>query len=431
MPVSGCLPTGCSAGRQRQRRLGVLVVILAAAGASALAFGVIRDSGSSTAIEHVPNGPVVNVSAFAHHGSLAFISRNALWVLDGTKSSLHRMPPLAGQFTPQQPLFSTDGRWLTYLVRSSNGVTSDQLWIANGDGTQAHVVSSVPISSVVGWSPRHDLFTVLAGPERSRQPCPCFTATTLRVVAPSGQPRILVRAPWVYGAVWSPAGDALAVTTVRGDDSSTLTTYPVSGARPTVWLAMRRNDRLNGMRHVTLSVAGWWKNGIGVWVFGNGMIHNNDATPLDVVAPGSVVHTDGKREYDRVDRLGYVHQITNQSISDTPAHVSMPGVHRVASLVKRWVLGTHQGGLARQHLDSYLDEFTFRFNRRASRNRGLVFYRLLQQCLHTRPLGYEDIVFSRRPERGRVRGPAPRPKTPASYGPPTQAIGGKLRPGRR
>jgi hypothetical protein len=109
-----------------------------------------------------------------------------------------------------------------------------------------------------------------------------------------------------------------------------------------------------------------------------------------------------------------VHQITNQSISDTPAHVSMPGVHRVASLVKRWVLGTHQGGLARQHLDSYLDEFSFRFNRRASRNRGLVFYRLLQQCLQTRPLGYEDIVFSRRPERGAVRGPAPTPRRRAA-----------------
>ncbi len=92
----------------------------------------------------------------------------------------------------------------------------------------------------------------------------------------------------------------------------------------------------------------------------------------------------------------------------------MPGVHRVASLVKRWVLGTHQGGLARQHLDAYLDEFSFRFNRRASRNRGLVFYRLLQQCLQMRPQSYETIVFSRRPDRGRVRGPAPRPRRRAA-----------------
>jgi hypothetical protein len=88
----------------------------------------------------------------------------------------------------------------------------------------------------------------------------------------------------------------------------------------------------------------------------------------------------------------------------------MPGVHRVASLVKRWVLGTHQGGLTRQHLDAYLDEFTFRFNRRASRNRGLVFYRLLEQCLRTQPRSYQTIVLSRRPDRGKVRGPTPKPR---------------------
>lgn len=72
----------------------------------------------------------------------------------------------------------------------------------------------------------------------------------------------------------------------------------------------------------------------------------------DVIEPGAIVHTDAKKEYDRIDQLGYTPQITNQSSSNDPAHVSMPGVHRVASLVKRWVLGTHQGGLARQHLDA-------------------------------------------------------------------------------
>lgn len=130
----------------------------------------------------------------------------------------------------------------------------------------------------------------------------------------------------------------------------------------------------------------------------------------DVAAPGAIIHTDAKKEYDRLDQLGYEHVVSNQKDSPHPAHVNMPGVHRVASLVKRWVLGTHQGGLARQHLDAYLDEFTFRFNRRASRNRGLVFYRLLQQCLSTRPLTRETIVFSRRGQRGKVRGPAPEPR---------------------
>jgi len=127
----------------------------------------------------------------------------------------------------------------------------------------------------------------------------------------------------------------------------------------------------------------------------------------EVVEQGAIVHTDAKKEYDQIDQLGYIHQVTNQSSANDPAHVAMPGVHRVASLVKRWVLGTHQGGLARQHLDAYLDEFVFRFNRRASRNRGLVFYRLLEQCLRTRPLSESDLVMSRRGLRGARRGPAP------------------------
>ena len=80
------------------------------------------------------------------------------------------------------------------------------------------------------------------------------------------------------------------------------------------------------------------------------------------------------------------------SASDTPAHVSMPAVHRVASLLKRWLLGTHQGSVHAEHLQSYLEEFTFRFNRRRSRRRGLLFYRLTQQVLATPPAPYKDII---------------------------------------
>jgi hypothetical protein len=63
----------------------------------------------------------------------------------------------------------------------------------------------------------------------------------------------------------------------------------------------------------------------------------------------------------------------------------MPGVHVVASLLKRWLLGTHQGSVTAQHLDAYLDEFTFRFNRRHSRQRGMLFYRLLENAVVTAP----------------------------------------------
>jgi len=78
--------------------------------------------------------------------------------------------------------------------------------------------------------------------------------------------------------------------------------------------------------------------------------------------------------------------------AEEPAHVSMAGVHRVASLVKRWILGTHHGSVQPEQLDAYLDEFVFRFNRRTSGSRGLLFYRLLQQAVVTGPVTYADVV---------------------------------------
>ena len=71
----------------------------------------------------------------------------------------------------------------------------------------------------------------------------------------------------------------------------------------------------------------------------------------------------------------------------------MPRVHRVASLLKRWLLGTHQGAVSHEHLDYYLDEFTFRFNRRRSTNRGKLFYRLVQQAVAIDPVPYKNIVI--------------------------------------
>jgi hypothetical protein len=74
------------------------------------------------------------------------------------------------------------------------------------------------------------------------------------------------------------------------------------------------------------------------------------------------------------------------------AHDVLPGVHRVAALVKRWLLGTHQGSFSTDHLQAYLDEFVFRFNRRESRARGMLFYRLLEQSVAMHPISFEDLV---------------------------------------
>ena len=100
----------------------------------------------------------------------------------------------------------------------------------------------------------------------------------------------------------------------------------------------------------------------------------------DVIEPGTKVLTDGWAAYSPIEDHGYIREKTVVAASGDPAHVSMPAVYRVASLLKRWLLGTHQGAIDQEHLDSYLNEFAFRFNRRASRRRGMLFYRLLEQA---------------------------------------------------
>ena len=109
------------------------------------------------------------------------------------------------------------------------------------------------------------------------------------------------------------------------------------------------------------------------------------------VCKGAIVHTDGWAGYGPLPRHGYQHRPRSLRASQLPAHVAMPRVHRVASLLKRWWLGTYHGGISEAHLDHYLDEFTFRFNRRTSRARGLLFYRLVQQAVQMDALPYEQL----------------------------------------
>ena len=110
------------------------------------------------------------------------------------------------------------------------------------------------------------------------------------------------------------------------------------------------------------------------------------------IEPGSRVITDGAPIYRPVGDLGYDHNRHVMLGAQTKAHTSMPGVHRVASLVKRWILGTHHGAVQPAHLDAYLDEFVFRFNRRTSNSRGMLFFRLMQQAVNTGPVTYDDVV---------------------------------------
>lgn len=113
----------------------------------------------------------------------------------------------------------------------------------------------------------------------------------------------------------------------------------------------------------------------------------------DAVAQRANVRTDGWSGYNGLSKIGYLHERMLLSSSGDPAHVSMPGVHRIASLLKRWILGTHQGSVVPDHLQSYLEEFTFRFNRRRSRSRGLVFRRLIEQSMVTGPVTEAEVTF--------------------------------------
>lgn len=112
----------------------------------------------------------------------------------------------------------------------------------------------------------------------------------------------------------------------------------------------------------------------------------------DAIEPGTLVHSDGSWAYQKLEDIGYLHKRTVHLGSDVPAHETMPAVHRVAALLQRWLMGTHHGAVQPGQLDYYLDEFVFRFNRRTSSSRGLLFYRLLQQSTVMGPVTYDGVV---------------------------------------
>jgi transposase-like protein len=122
----------------------------------------------------------------------------------------------------------------------------------------------------------------------------------------------------------------------------------------------------------------------------------------DYVELGTRVITDGWQGYRGLEKIGYVHDRRSQRAArahgDDPGEL-LPAVHRIASLAKRWLLGTHQGAVDDAHLASYLNEFVFRFNRRRSRSRGMVFYRVLELAAAHAPVRYKDIVATQRPRQ--------------------------------
>ncbi len=142
---------------------------------------------------------------------------------------------------------------------------------------------------------------------------------------------------------------------------------------------------------------------------------------IEHVEPGATVITDAWQGYAGIDKLGYTRDRRSQRAArargEDPGAL-LPGVHRVASLAKRWLLGTHQGSIDDAHLQSYLDEFVFRFNRRRSRSRGLVFYRVLELAVAHDPVRYRELVVDASPKHVPPIPPGGRGHPPSLERPP-------------
>ena len=129
-------------------------------------------------------------------------------------------------------------------------------------------------------------------------------------------------------------------------------------------------------------------------------VENVHAFIRQSVDPGSTLRTDGLNVYMGLKGYRYDRQVQQEQEPGT--HV-LPRVHRVVSLLKRWLMGTHQGAVDHRHLEAYLDEFTFRFNRRTSASRGTLFYRLVQQALLVAPAPFSSIARPQDIDAGGVK----------------------------
>jgi hypothetical protein len=232
--------------------------------------------------------PFVNARAFRHDGELAFVSRGAAWLLDGSRGALRRLPAPAG-YVASSPSFSRDGRWLAYLLSrrpSSDSAGTFELWLARGDGSAAHQVRGLDVDQLVGWSTAADLLAVTVG---SSTHVPYRLPTGLDAVSPTSRVNVLyavtsatsARVGAIWSAVWSPAGNAVAVST-NGPAGTSIRAIPLARPAPArTWLSIPSDRSLPAICSgctpdgVIANLAGWWPTwGIAFWIYSSGAVHN-------------------------------------------------------------------------------------------------------------------------------------------------------------
>ena len=178
-------------------------------------------------IAETADSPLANARAFSGHGELAFVSRDQLWVLDGSAGKLRHLRVPAG-YTALTPMFSHDGRWLAYMVKPTdpNYRGTSALWIAHvPTACGARRVAGVRLDQLVGWSPRADVLAVTAGQQLKQPPIGSPTvarpgsahwARAARSCVPGQRRHSPSAVDAIGGAVWSPNGAALAVALQGG-----------------------------------------------------------------------------------------------------------------------------------------------------------------------------------------------------------------------
>ncbi len=246
--------------------LGILLIPGAVADAS-----IHRDSQPLT----------LDTRAFSGQGQLAFVSADALFVLSGSSRSVRQVT--TGLPVPVSPAFSHDGRWLAFLRPVAEG-NADVLWMARGNGADAHRVRGLPDavgvpdsdSVVMSWSPTRDDLLITTGPVNGAPLVP----RQVWNVSPSGPPRRLLGPGYVNGAVWSPDGSQAAVLySPVGFGEEALETVPVHGGQPSIWMSPNENDGY--------FLAGWSLHlGIVLWQDqgGGGPSVENYGLPLGVIS---------------------------------------------------------------------------------------------------------------------------------------------------